>query len=150
MIIYKQGNVLTGEETHIAHGCNCRGSFGYGIAGQIAKSFPRAKEAYMEKYNSQGWQLGEVQPVDCGSKVIYNCATQYYYGNPDKTGRKYASYDAIESVMVKLYKISKDQDIVFSMPKIGSKLGGLEWEKIELIINQVFSDRNIVVYEYGI
>lgn len=149
MIIYKQGNVLLGSERYIAHGCNCMGSFGYGIAGQIARTFPQAKEAYLKKYQQEGWKLGEIQEVDCGSKIIINCATQYYYGNPEKTGKTYASYEAINLVMINIYTLSKEKDIIVAMPKIGSKLGGLEWARIELIINSIFTDRDVVVYEFN-
>lgn len=148
MIIYKQGNALLGEEQYLAHGCNCRGSFGYGIAGQIVKVFPHAKEAYMTKFQKEGWRLGEIQEVDCGTKIIINCATQYYYGNPAKSGRSYATYDAIRLVMKNLHQLSVQKDILIAMPKIGSDLGGLEWNKIEEIINEIFTTRNIVVYEF--
>lgn len=148
MVIYKNGDVLKGEETFIAHGCNCRGSFAYGIAGQIANQFPEAKEAYLKKHQKEGWKLGEVQRVECEGKIIFNCATQDTYGNPKKSGKVYADLEAMRIVFIKLKYVSVKEKITFGIPKIGSDLGGLEWSKIELLLQEIFTNCDIVVYNY--
>lgn len=147
MIKYFKGDVLKSSAEVIAHGCNCRGGFGAGIAKQILLQFPRAEQAYMKKFKTEGWRLGEVQIVKVGDKkFIANCATQDKYGSP-KGGKVYADYGAIKEVMVQLKDLCLEYNYQLAMPKIGAGLAGGDWGKIEQIINEVFKDIEVWVYE---
>ena len=43
MIHYAKGDLFDTDHQIIAHGCNCRGGYGAGIAGQMAKKYPKAR-----------------------------------------------------------------------------------------------------------
>lgn len=149
MITYIQGDVFTSSANIIAHGCNCRGGFGAGIAVQVAKLYPKAKDMYMKKFFGEGWRVGEVQMVPVGNnKFIANCATQDKYGSP-KGGKVYVSYPGLKAVMEQLKEICEENDYTLAMPKIGSELAGGDWNVIEKIINDVFGDREVFVYIYN-
>lgn len=151
-IIYRKGNLLNafdeGEIDIIAHGVNCSGGFGSGIAGQIAKRFPEVKRQYLFKYNTKGWYLGQIQLVYLNNKIIVNCATQKYYGKypESQLNGMYCSYEAIRECMHQLKTIIKDSDLRIGIPKIGAGLAGGDWNEIEKVINEEFNDIPIYVY----
>ena len=147
MIKYFKGDVFSTSAEIIAHGCNCRGGFGAGIAATVAKKFPVAKTQYLKKFSNEGWKLGEIQVVPVGSgKFIANCATQDKYGSP-RGGKIYADYGAIKEVMVQLKEVCLENQWTLAMPKIGAGLAGGDWKKIEALINEVFGEMEVWVYE---
>jgi len=144
MIVYKQGDVLDSEEKYIAHGCNCSGGFGSGFAKAVKERYPSVREAYLYRFNTRGWKLGETQICNVGDgtgREIANCATQERYGAPDKG--PYVSYPAIREVIRNLVK-SWPQG--FAMPKIGAGLAGGNWDIISEIINDESKDVEVRVY----
>lgn len=145
MIEYVTGDLLKSDCDVIAHGVNCSGGFASGVAGQIAKVFPLAKDRYQRKYHDDGWFLGDVQfnTMPWSGVIIANCATQRDYG---RDGKVYVDYDAIANVMRKLLTYSVTNDFSIAIPKIGAGLAGGDWEVIEQIINSVFDAREIYVY----
>lgn len=141
----------------IAHGVNCRGGFGSGIAGQIAALYPNVKEEYLAYHKNVGWQLGDIQIVGCyktsgGSStsppstsciIIVNCATQDAYL---PRGVLHANYHAIERVCKKLRHFCKQDHHRLALPKIGCGLAGGDWNVVEEIYDNVFHDMEVKVY----
>jgi O-acetyl-ADP-ribose deacetylase (regulator of RNase III) len=145
MVKYKKGDVLKAEEDIIAHGVNCMGGFGSGVAGQIAKLYPRAKQYYFLKFNNKGWLPGEVEFISqYDDKIIANCATQGHYL---PRGVCHADYSAIEYAMNQVKKYAQDHKLSIAAPKIGAGLAGGDWNIIEPILNKVFQDYDIAIYE---
>jgi O-acetyl-ADP-ribose deacetylase (regulator of RNase III) len=144
MIHYKKGNVLEASEMIIAHGCNCSGGFGSGVAGQIAQKWPEVRAAYMNQHNSHGWELGFVQYVDVGSQIIANCGTQLKYL---PRGICHADYPAIAKTMQQVKKYAVHNGFSIAIPKIGAGLAGGDWTIIEGILTGIFDDYDITVYE---
>jgi O-acetyl-ADP-ribose deacetylase (regulator of RNase III) len=123
------------------HGCNDQGVMGSGVAKVIRTRFPTAFYSYFARHKDLPWLPGEYQLVDCGSHIIINAITQHNYG---RDGAKYVSYDAVDTIMKGLNKELNGSSI--AMPKIGSTLGGGDWEIIQRIIERNSSNLNIVVY----
>lgn len=144
MIKYIKGDLFTADVNVIAHGTNCVGGFGSGIAGRIARDYPHVKEDYLDIYNKWGHELGWVNYVRIGpSKYIANCNTQYNYL---PRGVCHVDYKAIEECMYVLHLDCKKLNRTIAIPKIGAGLGGGDWDKIEKIINKVFDDMEILCY----
>lgn len=146
MINYKQGNVLTdlmlGHITTVAHGCNCAGGFGSGIAGQIGMLFPKVRDAYYELFEQGGATLGFFQPVKVGeNKTIINCGTQQ---NFMPRGINHLDMAALEEILHKLVLLPESE--IIGIPKIGAGLAGGDWNEIEGLVNKVFMQRDITVY----
>jgi O-acetyl-ADP-ribose deacetylase (regulator of RNase III) len=127
MITYKKGDVIQamidGEIKGMAHGVNCSGGFGSGVAGQLT--------------------------VVTNSGIIYNCATQEQYGGkpyPARTGM-YCSYDAIRNC---LRTLERNSVAPLGIPRIGAGLAGGDWNVIKAIVEEVFgsSEKELIVYEY--
>lgn len=145
MIKYIKGDLFTTDADVIAHGVNCKGGFGSGIAGIIKTKYPKARYYYLDKYEEDGWKLGDVQYIYIpnGDFTIANCATQNDYL---PRGIEHVNYDAVRTVMEKLKGYCESNNYTIAIPKIGAGLAGGDWDKIEEIINKVFDNREILVY----
>lgn len=145
-LTYVTGDVLKVEPTRIiAHGVNCRGGFGSGVAGQIARTFPEVKRGYMRWFKEGKWKPGEMQVVmtDDGH-LVANLATQDTYG---REGR-HVLYDAVEASFRRLLSFAQTRDCAVAMPKIGAGLGGGEWAKVEQILVNLLDEFDIDVEVY--
>jgi len=144
MVKYVNGDLFDSDANILAHGCNTVGGYGSGVAKLMAENFPAAKMSYYNKYNGEGWKLGDVQFVLVGSlKYVVNCATQqeYYPRN-----RVHADYDAIRTCMEKVKNFAKVGGLTIAIPKIGAGLAGGDWNTIEAILNEVFTDYDVTVF----
>ena len=150
MIKLIQGNIFDTTLEIICHGVNCRGGFGSGLAGQIAKRWPRVRQAYLYKFNKEGWELGDMQLVFSTDKfelpIIANIATQKNYGYD---GNLYADYNAIRTGLKKVFDYAARCNLSIAMPKIGAGLAGGDWNVILKIIQKIsLSYPNVVVEIY--
>jgi len=150
MITYKHGDVLKALEDReinvMAHGCNCSGGFGSGVAGQVAKKWPHVRNAYKALHNENGTILGFFQPVAISDdQFVVNCGTQDQYL---PRGIKHADYDAIDDVMESLSLYVSRKPLKVGIPKIGSALAGGDWVEIEKIVLRYFTESDITVYIY--
>lgn len=144
MIKYVQGDLFQAPEGLLAHGCNCSGGFGSGVAAGMAHNHRKARDAYLEQHNtSGGWILGAVQFVRSGNKWIANCATQQGYL---PRGICHANYDAIKLSMTLVKQFAQKNGLTIAIPKIGAGLAGGDWNIIEKILEEVFSDYDITIY----
>lgn len=146
MIIYVKGDLFDTDADIIAHGCNCVGGYGSGVAKTMGEQYPKARKAYYEKFNGEGWTLGDVQFVYCPGKIIANSATQHAYL---PRGRCHADYPAIEKAMKLVKDFAKQNNMSVAIPKIGAGLAGGDWNKIEGILKKIFTDHDITVYVLG-
>lgn len=144
---YVNGNVLDTERTVIAHGVNCFGGFGAGVAGQIAKKWPIVKDKYLEKHTSQGWVLGDVQycTIPRERRFVANLATQERYGRMPK---QYVDYQGVRAALRWLFQDAELWGWDIAMPKIGCGLGGGDWDMIQGIILEELADKQIDVSIY--
>lgn len=143
-IIYVKGDVTKAKEDVIAHGVNCKGAMGSGVALALLKRWSAVREQYMVKHQSEGWRLGDIQFVEVsGGKVVANCATQKSYL---PRGKLHADYEAIQKVMDQLAFYCAYNNKTLAIPKIGAGLAGGDWKIIKKIINSSFPNRPVYVY----
>jgi O-acetyl-ADP-ribose deacetylase (regulator of RNase III) len=110
----------------IAHGVNCSDAMGSGVARAIYMKWPTVKSQY---HTHGSMELGDAQFVEIYTEenlVVANCFTQQNYG---RTGEKFADLWAIEKALYKAaqYAIFTMDISSIHIPKIGSGLGGLDW-----------------------
>src|SRR5271168_1248693 len=114
-MIYRKGNLIDAAEPLIAHGTNCMGKMGSGVAKAIRRAFPEAYLTYRHLYETDGLQLGKVQFVYSRDKIIANCNTQKFYGYD---GNQYCDYGAITNCFMEVEKYCKEHNIkVVAIPK---------------------------------
>lgn len=147
MIKYLRGDLLDSKSDIIAHGCNCSNGFGSGVAKAVSIKYPKVKQAFHDKYEEDGWKLGDVQFVFThDGKVVANCATQQAYL---PRGINHADYDAIRKCMILVKDFAKASNKTIGIPKLGAGLAGGDWAIIEEILKDVFSDYDITIYVLG-
>lgn len=147
MIKYVTGDLLTSNLQVIAHGCNCHGLMGSGIAKQIRATWPNVYEVYRLKYQVMGLELGTILPVrTLDGRMVVNCMTQYDCGHD---GKLYVDYDAIESCIAAINNHVEAWEVTeVGFPFIGAGLGNGQWDKIENII--VRNARNFIPVVYSL
>jgi len=121
-----------------AHGCNCKGAMGAGIAKGFKQRYPHMYEEYKSRCRKQP---REFNPGDSflwkeeGQPSVFNLGTQEHYW------RCRASYQAIEQALKSMKRQADEEDIrTIAMPRIGAGYGSLAWERVKAIIERVFND----------
>lgn len=147
----KVGNVLLAAKPGniIAHGVNCQGVMGSGVVKLIREAFPDVYQAYIDYCiigrNPEKF-LGKIQFVRSKNNVIVaNCFTQLNYG---RDGKRYVSYDAVDSCMEELATESKQMGLHINFPFIGAGLGGGNPDIIKLIMEDHFPGDNATLWMY--
>ncbi len=138
-MIIKKGNLFDSECKIIAHGVNCQGTFGSGVARQIAKLYPYAKTMYLSKHHGERWNVGDVQFVNCVDKIIANCATQKFYGRSGV----YIDYDGLALCLNKVFNFAEQEICGVAIPWIGCGLAGGDKETVRKILQQCYQGREL-------
>lgn len=142
-VVEIQGNLFehVSEGDAIAHGVNCRGFMGSGIALPIKNMFPDNFLAYNELCRRGELQPGFILPIIEHGILVFNMATQYEMG-PD------AQYDYVNAAAQNLYVYCLGNNIpVVKMPKIGCGIGGLQWEQVSKILQET-GDEDVTLEVY--
>jgi O-acetyl-ADP-ribose deacetylase (regulator of RNase III) len=126
----------------LAHGCNCAGSMGRGIALEFRQRWPAMYEAYRKECEEGRFRPGDVFTWRAGDKTIFNLATQ-------PLPRPSARLEYIERSLRKAIAIAEARDIsLVGMPRIGVGLGGLDWADVKRVIEAIGSQTNTVLAVY--
>lgn len=126
------GNIFELEGVYnYAHGCNCAGAMGKGIALQFKMKYPHMYLKYKKLCKDELFSLGDIFPYDYGDGVIFNLGTQ-------ATWRTKADIKAIEEALIKMLLYAHRNAInKIALPKIGAGLGGLNWNDVKHTIEKV-------------
>lgn len=129
-----------------AHGCNCAGSMGAGIAVGFKDRYPAMFAEFRRrcKADPPEFGLGDVFFWrEDGLPAVFNLGTQ------PRPGRG-ATYPVVEQALRTL-RAAADREGITSIaaPRIAAGYGGLSWKKVRAIIETVFADwpGTLFVYE---
>jgi O-acetyl-ADP-ribose deacetylase (regulator of RNase III) len=133
MIEYLNRDLTSFHYGLIAHGVNCMGKMGRGVASAIKKQWPEVYSRYISITPNKKL-LGTVQFVEIrpSTLTIANCFTQVFYG----IGGRFADLKAIDSCLQELFKYSYYGHVPLYIPKIGCGLGGLKWDEVLPILEK--------------
>ena len=128
-----------------AHGCNCAGSMGAGIAVGFKERYPAMFEEFKRRCKAKPpeFALGDVFLWrEEGGPAVFNLGTQ------PRPGRG-ATYPVVEAAL-KALRVAADAASIRSiaMPRIAAGYGGLSWKKVRAQIESVFADWPGVLYVY--
>ena len=141
----------------VAHGCNCNGVMGSGVALAIKKRWPVAYQRYhqfVERWsidNDREKLLGLAMIINVGSELseqnilfVSNMFTQLNYG---RDGKVYASPEAIRTALMSTMSFCRGADLPLYMPRVGCGLGGLSWEvDVRPIVDELAAEYDVEVF----
>lgn len=146
MVTYiKCGDVFNFNDVkNFAHGCNCAGAMGKGIAIQFKERFPEMYIEYKNLCKNKIFMPGGVFMYKYEDGYVFNLGTQ-------ATWKTKATTIAIETSFLKMLKMASENEIHdIVLPRIGAGLGGLNWSEVKLIIEKTsiqFPKINLFVIE---
>jgi len=136
MVVYiEYGNIFDLQDIHnYAHGCNCAGAMGKGIALQFKEKYPKMYLEYKKLCKEGIFSLGDIFTYNYGNGVVFNLGTQ-------ATWKTKADINAIEKALIKMLSYAIQNNIhKIALPKVGAGLGGLDWKDVTSIIDKVAKD----------
>lgn len=156
MIKITKGDVLESKVDGlkvIVHCCNDVGAFGAGIAGNIAKKWPRVRGEYYDwpyEMNDTPFVLGQIQMVKAEEKTfVCNLIGQRDIGG-FQIGKKFippVRYEAIEEgfwrLLDRVEMYSGPEKISIHAPLLGCGLAGGCLEQIYSLASRVFDNSDI-------
>jgi O-acetyl-ADP-ribose deacetylase (regulator of RNase III) len=130
----------------LAHGCNCQGSMGAGIAVGFRERYPVMYEEYRRRCKAEP---REFNPGDVflwkaeDQPWVFNLATQ------EDTWRQRATYEWVEQALTAMRELTDREGVpTIAIPRVGAGYGGLSWKKIRSIIDRIFGDWQGVLWVY--
>lgn len=129
--------------TALAHGCNCAGAMGKGIAMEFRSRFPEMYAEYKELCSRGRFNPGDVFMWTKNDCTVFNLATQ-------RTWRAKADLGAIEVALREMVRLAEEAHIDrVGLPKIGAGLGGLSWEHVRQVLIEIGNETTVelVVFE---
>lgn len=127
----------------LAHGCNCAGAMGKGIAVEFRKRFPAMYEEYRRRCSDGRFRLGDVFTWSEGERTVFNLGTQ-------RTWQTKAQLGAVESATREMVRVAEERGLPrIGLPRIGAGLGGLAWRDVRDLLERIGSETNVelVVFE---
>ena len=123
-----------------AHGVNCRGVMGAGVAKEVRKRFPKNYLIYRSLCEQEGLTLGDFTFTIEHGVMIYNLATQY---NPGPHADPAAIHESVESMM---YHASTVGVKAINTVRLGCGIGGLDWTDVRPVLESIDSTVKLNVY----
>lgn len=143
-------DITTVDDGVIAHGVNCQGVMGSGVAKFIRAKYPHVYErynAYTLRFDKSSELLGKcliIKATDDMKVVVANCYTQQFYG---KDGKQYADLDAVMESLEQACIFASATGKPLYVPRIGCGLGGLDWDtQVGPIVNSLTLHHHIETF----
>jgi len=148
MIMFKTGDLLSEDAEAIVNTVNCVGVMGRGIALQFKKKFPENFKVYAAACKKDEIIPGKMFVYQTGSlmnpKYVINFPTKRHW-------RGASRMEDIENGLHDLVNVIRDLKIQsIAVPPLGAGLGGLDWNKVRVRIENLLSelrDVDVVVFE---
>lgn len=153
----KKINYLIGDATNpkikgnkiIVHICNDIGAWGKGFVLAISKRWKLPEKQYKDWFKTkENFNLGEVQFVQVEDELwVANLIGQHKIYT-DNNGNQPIRYEAVLLGLEKVRQFALDKNATIHMPRIGCGLAGGTWDKIEPLIEESLTSKDIDTYVY--
>lgn len=147
MIHYKTGNLFDSGAEALVNTVNTVGVMGKGIALQFKNMFPNNFKLYSKACKNKALKVGQLLVTEeeallTGKKIIINFPTKTNWRLPSE-------YKYIEDGLIELVRVIKERNIEsIAIPPLGSGNGGLEWNRVKLILEKHLSEVDCEVFIY--
>lgn len=148
MIEHRQGDMfemVNNPHYALAHGCNCRGVMGAGVALQFARRWPEMEKRYQALCKANLLSPGGMMEYWADDQWIFNLMTQFA---PGRNAMLVHIRDSMEQA-ARCAWFTGLWGIV--IPQIGCGIGGLLWENVLEVLESIFHDDrlDLITYTYG-
>lgn len=134
--LIENGDIFAIKADAFCHGVNTKGIMG-GLAGEVAERFPDLAHLYKAMCELKQLNGGDILPVLFDKWWIYNLVTQIEPGAD-------ARLELIEQAFIKMIEHAETNGVQkINVPKIGSGIGGLKWERVLETIRNVANDSSV-------
>jgi O-acetyl-ADP-ribose deacetylase (regulator of RNase III) len=147
MLVFKSGNIMDSKCFALVNTVNTVGVMGKGIALQFKNEFPHNFEVYHKSCIGQKFKIGKLLLVKdasllMGERLIINL--------PTKTNWRFgAEYTYIEQGLISLAQLIEAKQIEsIAIQALGCGNGGLNWDKVRLLIIQNLGAQNSLIEIY--
>ena len=142
----------------IVHICNDIGGWGRGFVMALSQRWKEPENQYHARFRGDAeipFALGEVQFVRVTEDVVVaNLIGQHDIERKQTSGASESvppiRYEAVRTGLEKVATKARELKASVHMPRIGCGLAGGTWDRIEAIIQQELSDREISVSVYDL
>lgn len=124
----------------IAHGCNCSGVMGAGVAKPIKDMFPDNYKRYKQLCEDGTFRPGSLCYKKEKGIGIYNLGTQF---KPGKDAH-IVNVDRAVREMVRFAAFRDEWEI--KTVRLGCGIGGLQWDDVKLILEKIDFPGELLVY----
>ena len=135
-----------GEGPHaIIHVNNNIGAWGGGFVLAVSEKWIEPENAYRKAIKDKTLRLGDIQIIPVGENiVVVNMVAQD--GFPNEESERAVDYDALGDC---LYQVTKrlPPEYSINLPRIGTGIGGGDWNVIEEILEYELLNYTINVYD---
>lgn len=140
-VFYCTGDIFLSRAQTLAHGVNCRGKMGRGLAVEFKRRFPEMFKEYKRRCHKKELKPGGAYLEKDITPWVLNLATQ------DTTrGARLGYVKTCFHWVAHNYK--KLGITSLAIPRIGAGLGGLEWEEVSAAIDDILGALSIPIYVY--
>lgn len=144
LLIEKRGDLFKTDTQYFVQCISADFGMGAGIAVEFNKRFDTKKRLY-NIFNGDityGWDTHTPHGTCIIADNVFNLVTKRNYW--DKP-----SYEDLESALrVMKYLMLENNIQSISMPKIGCGLDKLDWQKVKLMLINIFEDTNCIINVY--
>lgn len=152
-IVHKSGNIFDTTQPAVAHGVNTQGVMGSGIAREVRRLYPGVYRGYRDFCHGSTFSGGDSLPVyglssdsRYSDRWIFNAASQEQPGPS-------ATYEWLRESLDTSLKLARDFGLSgMAVPRIGAGIGGLEWERVLSILEELavaHADLELEVWTYA-
>lgn len=131
-VTFESGDIfVTPGLRGFAHGCNCAGAMGKGIALSFRGRWPSMYEEYRRRCKDKSFQLGDVFTWSEQGETVFNLGTQ-------RSWMKKAELWAVQKSFGGMILAAEASNIMeIALPRIGAGLGGLDWSAVRTLLEDV-------------
>lgn len=127
----------------VAHGCNCVGVMGAGIAAQVSKRYPALYREYARRCSAGKFNLGDVYTWEGKDITIFNLGTQFQPGPK-------AVLSAVRYTVTEVCQLAPALGITqVAMPLIGAGIGGLAPKDVQEALLDIGGKRNVTLLVFN-
>lgn len=147
MINFVEGNLLESQTEALVNTVNTVGIMGKGIALQFKNAFPYNYKVYKAACEAKTFHIGDLiiteeESLLYGRKIIIDLPTKTDW-------RKPSEYSYIETGLKALaHAINEKQIKSISIPALGSGNGGLNWDKVKMLMENHLAELSCAISIY--